>query len=267
MPGLQPFLRWPGGKRLLVSYLLEHLPPTFNCYFEPFLGGAALFFALKPDRAVLSDTNRALIECYAAVRDTPDLVQGQLRRLPNSEDDYYSIRQSRPRKPHTRAARLIYLSALAFNGIYRENRQGDFNVPYGFKTHRRVSEGLDLAGASAALHKAQIRCCDFEAALDGAREGDLVYLDPPYTMAHENNGFVKYNSQIFSWDDQRRLAATASRLSDRGCHVVISNAYHQSIRDLYSGFEAHRLDRRSKVAGDASARRAVSEYIFTTCHR
>ena len=262
MPDLQPFLRWPGGKRLLVSYLLDLLPPTFNQYFEPFLGGAALFFALRPDRAVLSDTNRGLIECYSAVRDTPDLVGGQLRRLKNSEDDYYAIRQSRPRKPHTRAARLIYLSALAFNGIYRENRNGDFNVPYGFKTHRRVAEGLDLTSASLALAKAEVRCCDFEVALEGAQAGDLVYLDPPYTMAHENNGFVKYNSQIFSWDDQRRLAATASSLANRGCHVVISNAYHHSIRDLYRGFEAHRLDRRSKVAGDPSARRAVSEYIL-----
>jgi DNA adenine methylase len=265
LPELQPFLRWPGGKRFLVSYLMDHVPSSFGRYFEPFLGGGALFFALRPERSVLSDKNEPLIECYRAIRDTPDLVIRQLYRLPNSEADYYWIRSSRPRKPHTRAARLIYLSALSFNGIYRENRNGEFNVPYGGRRHRHVTDGIDLSTASTCLDSADIRCCDFEQALDDACKGDFVYLDPPYTVAHESNGFVKYNSQIFSWEDQRRLARTAARLVSKGCRVVISNAHHRSIRELYDGFKFYRLDRLSRVSASTSARRLVSEYILTSC--
>ena len=250
-----------------MSYLLDHVPPSFGRYFEPFLGGAALFFALRPDRAILSDKSQLLIECYRAVKETSALVSRQLSRLPNSEADYYNIRESRPRTPHTRAARLIYLSALAFNGIYRENRQGEFNVPYGGRTYRRVTAGIHLAEASKALASARIECGDFDEALSAARRGDFVYLDPPYTVAHDNNGFVKYNSQIFSWDDQRRLAATADRLAARGCHVVISNARHDSIRHLYDGFKVHRVERYSRVAADSKHRGLVSEYILTSCRR
>jgi DNA adenine methylase len=209
--------------------------------------------------------NEPLINCYQAVKDSPHLVQQHLRRLPNSKADYYWVRGMKPRTRHTRAARMIYLSALAFNGIYRENRDGEFNVPYGGRTHRIVTYGLDLSKASKALGKSKLKCCDFDTALEHARNGDLVYLDPPYTVAHENNGFVKYNSQIFSWDDQRRLAETAQHLAEKGCHVLISNAHHPSIRELYDGFRQYRVDRQSRVAADPDKRRVVSEYIFTSC--
>ena len=265
LPELQPFLRWPGGKRFLVSYLLDYVPTKFGRYFEPFLGGGAMFFALQPDKAFLSDKNEPLVHCYQAVKDAPRLVERHLRRLPNSKADYYLVRRMKPRTPHTNAARLIYLSALAFNGIYRENRDGDFNVPYGGRTDRVVTNRLDLSKTGEALANAEIKCCDFDAALAHAKKGDLVYLDPPYTVAHENNGFVKYNSQIFSWDDQRRLAATAQRLAEKGCHVLMSNAHHPSIRELYHGFRLYRLDRASRVAADPDKRRIVSEYIVTSC--
>ena len=265
LPEVRPFLRWPGGKRFLVSYLLDYVPTDFGRYFEPFLGGGAMFFALQPAKAVLSDKNAPLISCYQAVKDGPRLVEQSLRRLPNSKADYYLVRRMKPRTAHTSAARLIYLSALAFNGIYRENRDGDFNVPYGGRTDRVVTDGLDLSRNGGALTSAELKCCDFDAALADAKKGDLVYLDPPYTVAHENNGFVKYNSQIFSWDDQRRLAATAQRLAEKGCHVIITNAHHRSIRELYDGFRLYRLDRSSRVAADPDKRRTVSEYIFTSC--
>jgi DNA adenine methylase len=261
---IEPFLKWPGGKRLLAPALIQLTPKAFGRYFEPFVGSGALFFALQPQRAFLSDSNEQLIECYQEVRDNCDEVIEELRRLRNSNVDYYRTRKANPTKPAARAARLIYLIKLSFNGIYRVNRStGRFNVPYGWRTEREVLEEDKLRSASRVLHRAKTVCGDFDAVLKMAKAGDLVYLDPPYTLAHTNNGFVRYNQRLFSWADQVRLARSAAELAARGVHVIVSNAPHVSIIKLYPGFARTRVKRSSQIAADPSYRGSVTELVLT----
>ena len=257
-----PLLKWPGGKRNLLHLILPLVPSRFNRYFEPFLGGGALFFALQPGNACLSDKNAELIDAYSQVRDRPEEVIRELRKLRNSETEYYRIRSSRPTKDAARAARLIYLITLAFNGIYRVNLQGEFNVPYGYKTHLDPCDEKRIGEASDLLKGAIVRDQDFERALRPAGPGDLVYLDPPYTVAHGNNGFVKYNAKIFSWEDQIRLARIARELANKGCTVIVSNADHISIRRLYDGFTAATVERNSVIAASSDFRARITECVF-----
>ena len=258
-----PFLKWPGGKRRLAQSIISLVPEKYNDYYEPFLGSGALFFALGPARAFLSDRNSDLISAYKEVRNNPELLIARLRKFRNTERHYYTIRSARLRNEASKAARLIYLSRLSFNGIHRVNLRGEFNVPYGHKTHLPACEPEVIRAASQRLRKATIRAADFEAAVSEAKTGDLVYLDPPYTTAHSNNGFVKYNARIFTWRDQERLANVASRLARRGCSVIISNADHPSIRNLYKGFRAVKIARFSVIAASRLYRRRITECVFS----
>jgi DNA adenine methylase len=257
-----PVIKWPGGKRALVPELLEHSPKRFGTYFEPFFGGGALFFALQPATAVLADLNRELIGCYECVKDSPDELIRALRRLKNTEDEYYRIRGSKPRKEVTRAARLLYLTRLSFNGIHRVNLRGEFNVPYGWKTHLDSMDDEALVAASDALQGVTLRSGDFEVTTADAKKGDFLYFDPPYTVAHSNNGFVKYNEHIFSWADQVRLAKHARALSAKGCHVMVSNADHTTITKLYGKAKRVVLHRYSKIAASSEHRRRITESLF-----
>jgi len=257
-----PLLKWPGGKRRVIRYLLPLLPKHFNSYYEPFLGGGALFFAIQPPRAFLSDNSLGLIETYSEVRDRPNAVIKRLRALRNSETDYYAVRDSRPRAVAARAARMIYLSTLSFNGIHRVNLRGQFNVPYGYKTHLPPCDPERIRMASLLLQRAQLSIVDFEEAVSGAKSGDLIYCDPPYTTAQPSNGFVKYNSKIFTWDDQKRLSDLARELRKRGCSIFISNADHSSIRALYNDFNCIRILRHSVIAASSKHRRQITECIF-----
>jgi len=257
-----PLLKWPGGKRALLKYILSVVPRNFDCYYEPFLGGAALFFALQPQRAVLADNHLELINCYTQVRDRPEAVVGYLSSLENSAETYYQVRASEPTDQIERAARLLYLTTLAFNGIHRVNLAGKFNVPYGGKTHLVPCDEQKILVASEALSKASIRCGDFADSVAEAGRGDFVYLDPPYTVAHGKNGFLKYNTKIFSWDDQLRLARIANDLVQRGCRVAVSNADHESIIPLYGNFCRLNIERTSRVAADARHRKATTEVVF-----
>lgn len=257
-----PLVKWPGGKRALLKDILRLLPLTANAYFEPFLGGAALFFAIQPTKATLSDTNEELINLYRQVRDAPDKLIKILRTHENSKSAYYQIRGESPRAPLRRAARLLYLTTLSFNGIHRVNLQGQFNVPYGYRTHLAPYDEDKIFAASRALTKADLHVEDFERATSQAECGDLVYFDPPYTVAHAHNGFLKYNEKIFSWDDQVRLSKHARLLAKRGCHVVISNAEHRSVRDLYRDFRCTRVERFSRIAASGEHRRIISETIY-----
>jgi DNA adenine methylase len=259
---LPPLLKWPGGKRWLVEELLAGFPSKQNKYYEPFLGGAAVFFALRPKRALLSDFNPELVNCYCQLRDNPEMLLRTLRKFRNTEEDYYRVRSQEPKDPIARAARLLYLTTLSFNGIFRNNLNGAFNVPYGKKTHLDPGDRSKIVAASEGLQGAKILCEDFEKATETAKSGDLVYFDPPYTVAHGNNGFIKYNAKIFSWADQIRLAKTAQRLSERGCFVFISNADHESIRSLYPGFKLKVIQRHSKIAASSCHRKVITECLF-----
>ena len=262
-PALPPFIKWAGGKRYLAEQILQVFPRQYGSYFEPFLGGGAVFLALRPGHAYLSDLNGELIECFSEVRDNLEEVISELAKLRNSKDDYYRTRSSRPTTTAARAARTIYLVQLAFNGIYRvHSKTGTFNVPYGRREQRVVYDASHLRCASRALQSATIEAKDFESATEHAVERDLVYMDPPYTVAHNHNGFVRYNQRLFDWKDQVRLADCAHQLVRRGCFVVISNAYHKSIRDLYPDFKRRRIERLSRMAAASAFRRTVLEYVL-----
>lgn len=258
----QPILKWPGGKRALLPYLLPMIPDTINTYYEPFVGGGAVFFACQPESALLSDQSEELINCYIQVRDNVENLLTALLSMKNTEKEYYRIRSMTPYDPIDRASRLIYLMTLSFNGLYRVNLRGQFNVPYGHKTDLPTIEPGRLRAVSAVLSGSRLICSDFEVALQHAGPGDFVYLDPPYTVAHGHNSFLKYNARIFSWDDQRRLANLASELDRRGCRVLASNADHPSVRSLYAGFDVVVVTRPSRIAASSAHRRPVTECIF-----
>ena len=255
-------LKWPGGKRALLKQFLTFVPSSFNRYFEPFVGGGALFFALQPKQAVIADNNTELINCYRQVRDCPDAVIAFLSKLRNTKEDYYAIRESIPTEDASRAARFIYLMTLSFNGIHRVNLQGNFNVPYGNKKHIDPCDASKILAVSRRLSSVDFRHGDFELTAMDAKVGDFIYFDPPYTVAHGNNGFIKYNAHIFSWRDQIRLATFAQDLAKRGCKVLVSNADHPSIRELYSSFKMQTISRNSAIAASEEYRHKVTECIF-----
>ena len=220
--GGRPFLKWTGGKRWLAGTIRSLLPGKFNRYIEPFLGGGAAFFHLRPWPASLSDSNAELINAYEQVRDNVEEVIRRLSEFEICECAYEAMRSKVPRSNLMRAVRFLYLNRTAFNGIYRVNQEGHFNVPYGCKAGTVLCDETLLREASSALQRRRLLVCDFEDAINQARSGDLVYADPPYTTKHNNNGFRRYNEVIFSWEDQERLAECLQRASRRGVHVILS---------------------------------------------
>lgn len=264
---LRPLFRWPGGKRWLVPRLLKLVPEAYGRYFEPFVGGGAMFFALRPAKARLGDKNSDLINAYRSIRDDSGKVAQLLRSMLRTEKHYYQVRAQQPTDDFERAARTIYLTTLAFNGIHRVNREGAFNVPYGRRDYPELGSEALLRSYGQALKDTELESGDFEHTLRDAVAGDLVYLDPPYTVAHSNNGFLKYNARIFVPADQQRLADTARELVWRGCHVIVTNASHQSIDDLYPGFERVEVRRQSVMAASRNHRKEVTEYLFTSASK
>lgn len=257
-----PLLKWPGSKRLLLKHFFRLVPQRFERYYEPFFGGGSLFFALRPDKAVLSDINTDLINCYLHVRNFPEELISRLARIDTDRETYYSVRKQNPDNAMEQAVKFLYLTGLAFNGIYRVNLAGRFNVPYGDGIVSRSCDPDKIRAVSASLATAEIQCADFQDVALLAVQGDFVYFDPPYTVAHANNGFIEYNARIFSWQDQERLASVARELADRGCHVLVSNADHPSIHNLYPSFEFSTIYRASTVAASRAHRRQISECLF-----
>jgi DNA adenine methylase len=264
MQTLQPFLKWAGGKRWFIRRHEECLPTSFNRYIEPFLGSGAVFFNLSPKRAILSDTNLALINTYRAIRDDWRLVWRYLcqHQQLHSKKYYYECRSKEFRSPHTRAAQFIYLNRACWNGLYRVNLRGEFNVPIGTKD-TIIFPDDDFAAIAGALKSASLRAVDFEKIINIAKEGDLLFVDPPYTINHNANGFLKYNEQIFSWHDQTRLRNALKKAAARGAKIVSTNADHQSIRELYAETGTITvLPRHSVLAGNATFRKPSTELLI-----
>ena len=264
MTSISPFLKWAGGKRWLTSSQRLPIPTKFNRYIEPFVGGGAVFFHLQPESAIIADVNAELIELYRVIKELPNELQLHMDRHQSlhSHDHYYAMRGAVPSGDLERAARTLYLNRTCWNGLYRVNRKGEFNVPIGEKT-TVVFDGEDFGAVSAALASAEIRCSDFEATIELAEEGDFVFVDPPYTVQHNLNGFVKYNESIFSWADQKRLRDTVQRALERGAAVVVTNADHESVHKLYDGVcQYHSLSRASVLSADAAFRGQTTEALF-----
>lgn len=261
------FLKWPGGKRWAAESIAciarRYLAPH-GTFFEPFVGGGSVFFALRPSRAVLSDINHDLINVFRTVRDFPTPVIRVLRRMVVDEAMYYRVRASRPRSPVGKAAKFLFLNRTAFGGIYRVNKEGWFNVPFngGDRDTSLLWTTPVLIEASARLQAVEILESDFEPILRQAGPGDVIYCDPTYTVAHGNNGFIRYNERNFAWRDQERLIVAAKGAVERGATVIVTNAYHKSVHKLYSGWTRMTLTRKSRVSPNPVHRRPVKESLF-----
>lgn len=262
---LSPFLKWAGGKRWLATSYQALLPKQFDRYFEPFLGGGAVFFSLAPETAVLSDVNERLVECYEQIKRNPEGFSEIMRKhqRAHSQEYYYETRRKRLRSPIKKAAQFLYLNRTCWNGLYRVNLDGVFNVPIGTKSSV-VFEGESFSDYAAALKGAKLVSCDFEESIAKTRSGDFLFVDPPYTVRHNLNGFAKYNEDIFRWSDQIRLRAALDEAASRGVKILLSNAHHESVMELFANLgTVHIVNRTSLIAGDASYRSRVTEIAIT----
>lgn len=261
-----PFLKWLGGKRWLLNWL-THRPETKNIskYYEPFLGGGSVFFNFAFNPALLSDINPELINTYIQVRDNPTALIKELKTLKVNAETFYDLRSTLDADNLKRAVRFIYLNRTAFGGMYRVNSKGQYNVPFG--NYKDTSTEIlwknrVIEAASKALQGVDLDCNDFEKTIALSTKNDLVFCDPTYTTMHDNNGFRKYNEPSFTWADQIRLAKCCKSALERGATVIVSNACHSDIRELYEGFDSYKLERHSVLCPMPSKRKPVHEYLF-----
>lgn len=269
---LKPFLKWAGGKQQLIAQYAPHLPrpEEIGRYYEPFVGSAALFFHMQPRPARLSDQNEKLIALYCAVRDDLDSVLPLLRHHEhkNEEDYYYRVRDlrhetlSRP----AQAARIIYLNRTCYNGLYRENSSGRFNVPFGRYKRPRICDEERLRAAATALQGVDLQVQDFAEAVADARPGDFIYFDPPYVPLSETSSFTSYNRYGFGADDQRRLAETFHAQSARGVRAMLSNSATPLVRDLYGGrdYQIVEIQARRSINSNPDGRGPITELLIIT---
>ena len=270
----KPFVKWAGGKRQILNELRKYIPEDYNCYYEPFIGGGALFFDLAPKKAVINDCNSELMNVYKVMCD--DEKYSKMCNLlnnyevKNSEEFYYELRNKDRNKEkynklndYTKAARTIYLNKACFNGLYRVNSKGEFNVPYNKKTNVNTydKENLLVVHMYLVMNDIKILNTDFEEALKSASEGDFVYIDPPYDQI--NASFTSYTEEGFGKDEQRRLAEVFKDLDKRGVKVMLSNHNTALINELYKDYNIHVIEAKRNINSNGKKRGKVEEVIIT----
>ena len=263
---IEPFLKWPGGKRWIAKKYKEYFPKEYNMYIEPFLGSGAVFFSLQPKEAILSDINKELINLYVIMRDNPKELKGQLvyHQESHTKEHYYKIRDVILTDNLKCAGRLLYLNRACYNGMYRVNKQGKFNVPIGTKNN--FTYDIDQFDQYAnCLKHATLICGDFYEIINKAKKNDFIFADPPYATSGKAN-FTKYNDELFVWQDQLRLHEALVNAKARGAKIVLTNVYCKEIIEMYKndGFYVHILQRSSNIAGQADKRGKVKELMITS---
>lgn len=259
----RPFVKWAGGKTQLLPELRKYVPEKFGCYWEPFIGGGALFFELAPKKAVLCDLNHALVAAYAALRDNPAAVIDALKRHKNEKMYFLRTRDCRPDPTDLveTAAWTIYLNKTCFNGLWRENKKGKFNVPFAGNKNPLVHvDEENLWAVSLALQHTETRVTDFR--YIQPKRGDFVYFDPPYAPLNATSDFTSYTAEGFGARDQVRLRDFALELKDRGVYVLISNSSAELIRDLYATFEVIEVQAKRSINSKGDKRGAVKELLI-----
>jgi DNA adenine methylase len=258
-----PFVKWAGGKTSLLAELHKHVPRRLRRYHEPFVGGGALFFSLQPRRALLADSNGELIHAYLQVRDGACAVLDALATHVYERAHFEAVRAVDPLSlaAAARAARFIYLNKTCFNGLWRVNRAGRFNVPFGRYKDPSFLDAAALIRASQALRNARIQRAPFELSLEEARPGDFVYLDPPYDPVSATASFTSYTKDAFVWHDQERLAAACAALNRRGVRFLLSNSATERVRKLYRAFEQRIVHAPRHVSCKADGRGLVDELL------
>lgn len=270
---LQPFTKWTGGKRQLLSELRSYMPEKYKCYFEPFVGGGALFFDLAPERAVINDFNEELMNVYRQIKEKPaDLIDLLLEHKTNNSKEYYLELRSVDRDGRIdemtdveRAARVLYMLRVDFNGLYRVNSKNQFNVPYGRYKNPKIVDVDLIHQISGYLNEndVEILQTDFADAVAGAQAGDFVYFDPPYIPLNETSSFTSYTHEGFSYEEQVRLRNTFKELTDRGVYVMLSNSSSSLVEELYQGFNIHFVEAQRTNGAKSSSRGKISEIIVT----
>lgn len=261
---VKPLLKWVGGKRQLLPNLFSRLPVDYKKYYEPFFGGGALFFALSPANAVISDLNPELINVYISIRDDVESVIGHLKKYKNDEDSFYEARKKDwlKMKPSQAAARTIYLNKTCFNGLYRVNKKGGFNVPFGKYKNPKIVDAENLRLVSEFLKKTKIKCDDYLKVLKNAKPKDLIFLDPPYLPISEFSDFKRYTKEQFHLEDHKKLAAEIQRLDRLGCYIILTNSNSPLVYDLYRGFNIEVIKTRRNINSKAN-RRSGEDIIVT----
>lgn len=265
----RPFLKWAGGKAQLLSDLLARVPGEFTAYHEPFIGGGALFFALTAGErrgrgASLSDVNPNLIGAWRAIRDDVEGVIAALAPHVNTEEHFYAVRALDPAalSPAEGAARVIFLNKTGFNGLYRENSRGRFNVPFGRYANPTFCDAANLRAVACALRGVSVEARDFRTVLDRAKPGDFVYFDPPYVPVSATSYFTAYSrGGDFGPAEQTALRDVFAELAGRGVHVLLSNSDVPFVRDLYAGFSIDQVLARRNINSNPAARGAVAEVL------
>lgn len=272
---MRPFVKWAGGKAQLLNDIKSLMPKEFNNYYEPFVGGGALFFDVAPKIAVINDSNEELIfayECFASNEEFSKMIERlNFYTKGHSELMYYAVREMDRKEKfltlpnYERAARLIYLNKSCFNGLYRVNGDGFFNVPFGKKEKINCynKENFDQIHSYFSESNIKILNCDFEDAVKNAKKGDFVYFDPPYDTWDDKDTFTSYAKNPFGKKEQVRLADCFKRLSEKGVYVMLSNHNTHFIQDLYNGFNLHIVEARRNINSNGKGRGKVEEVIIT----
>ncbi|WP_029179310.1 DNA adenine methylase [Streptococcus suis] len=272
-PTLQPFTKWTGGKRQLLPVIKSLMPDNYNSYFEPFIGGGAVFFELIPKKAIINDFNSELINCYRQIKDNPQkLIELLVEHQKNNSKDYYLELRSvdRDDRIHAmtdteRAARIMYMLRVDFNGLYRVNSKNQFNVPYGRYKNPKIVDSDLILSISQYLNKNNIEILtgDFEKAVEDVGAGDFVYFDPPYIPLSETSAFTSYTHEGFSYEEQVRLRDVFRKLDKKGAYVMLSNSSSPLVEELYKGFNIHKVEAIRTNGAKVSSRGKISEFIVT----
>lgn len=271
-PLVQPFLKWAGGKRQLLSFIRPLMPKKMKRYYEPFLGGGAVFFDKQPSTAIVNDFNAELINCYQVIRDFPQELIAETLKLPNTSEDFYRIREMDRSAAFSslsavkRAARLLYLNKTCYNGLFRVNSQGQFNVPFGNYKNPIIADPAVVRAVSQYLKKIKItfRSQDFAEAVADAKEGDFVYFDPPYDPVSDTSSFTGYSLNGFDKAEQHRLKKVCDELTERGVKFMLSNSYTPFISDLYANenYIIHTVQARRNINSIAAGRGKIDEVLI-----
>ena len=273
LPVARPVLKWAGGKTQLLPEILPRAPRNFNAYHEPFLGSGAVFFALSPEQATISDTNQSLVNLYTHVRDNTSELHGALRSLeeefnnlnPDDKSDFYYTKRtlfnSEIKESISHSSLMVFLNKTGFNGMYRENPKGEFNIPFAKKERVTLPTIDHLRACKVTLDNAEIFHTGFESITDRAQTGDFVYLDPPYVPLTKTASFTSYQAKGFSFRDHESLAQTVSALHDSGVKVLLSNSDTPEVREIFEDFIIETVYARRSINSKGSGRGAVAELL------
>ncbi len=266
----KPFIKWAGGKKQLLPEILKNLPIEFNRYFEPFLGGGALFFKLQPPIAVINDINSEIINLYLVIKTQPELLINELKTYSNTPEFYYHIRNLDRNENYKelsevkKAARVLYLNKTCYNGLYRVNSNGEFNVPFGFYKDPNIIDEYNLLEVSAFLNSNNINILntDFEEAVKTAQKNDFVYFDPPYDPIKPTSSFTSYTSMGFNKSEQIRLKNLCVKLNNLGVKFLLSNSATPFILDLYKGFKITIIKAARNINSIGTKRGKINEVLI-----